>query len=337
MYTRLWNRMVDFLHMLYRRRRLILILAGLAVAAFGLAKLIGYFGDMVSSRNTDEEIRRIYYAGVTETPPPETAAAGTPEPVLNPETPEPSPIPETPEPTRIPETPEPAATAAAAPEPVRRLAAVAYPGNPDLKIDNRFRYLRAESKYITGWLNIDRLIDEAVVQRDNIFYLNHDVYGSENVNGAVFLDAGTSLQTQPFAYLLYGHNMKTGEKFGCLRNYENTSFYHSNPFISFETIYESGRYVIFSVGNISTDENDPNYADLYALIHPEIDARQEAIDALKKASLYNCTVDVQPEDQFLPLITCVASDAERRVVSARRVRAGENEEELRNQIRLSVK
>ena len=327
MYTRLWNRMVDFLHMLYRRRRLILILAGLAVAAFGLAKLIGYFGDMVSSRNTDEEIRRIYYAGVTETPPPETVAAGTAEPVLNPETPEPSPIPETPEPTRIPETPEP----------VRRLAAAAYPGNPDLKISNRFRYLRAESKYITGWLNIDRLIDEAVVQRDNIFYLNHDVYGSENVNGAVFLDAGTSLQTQPFAYLLYGHNMKTGEKFGCLRNYENTSFYHSNPFISFETIYESGRYVIFSVGNISTDENDPNYADLYALIHPEIDARQEAIDALKKASLYNCTVDVQPEDQFLLLITCVANDAERRVVSARRVRAGENEEELRNQIRMSGK
>ena len=326
MYTRLWNRMVDFLHMLYRRRRLILILAGLAVAAFGLAKLIGYFGDMVSSRNTDEEIRRIYYAGVTETPPPETAAAGTPEP---------SPIPETPEPTRIPETPEPAA--AAAPEPVRRLAAVGYPGNPDLKINNRFRYLRAESKYITGWLNIDRLIDEAVVQRDNIFYLNHDVYGSENVNGAVFLDAGTSLQTQPFAYLLYGHNMKTGEKFGCLRNYENTSFYHSNPFISFETIYESGRYVIFSVGNISTDKNDPNYADLYALIHPEIDARQEAIDALKKASLYNCTIDVQPEDQFLLLITCVASDEERRVVSARRVRAGENEEELKNQIRLSGK
>ena len=66
--------MVDFLHAIYRRRRIILILAGLAVAVFGVAKLAGYIGDMISSRNTNEEMRRIYYETIppaeTETPAP---------------------------------------------------------------------------------------------------------------------------------------------------------------------------------------------------------------------------------------------------------------------------
>ena len=318
-------------HQLYIRRFLLYLLAGVAVAVFGLVKLIGYFGDMLSSRNTNEGIREIYYAEATETPMPVTEA---PETVWV--TPEITPVPETPV---ITETSVSVVieTQAPTPEPARKLESILYPGNPYLKVDNRFKHLQKESKHIVGWLNIDRLIDEAVVQRDNAFYLDHDIYGKENVNGALFLDATVNLQREPFAYLVYGHNMKTGEKFGCLRNYENSTFYHSNPIISFDTMYESGRYVIFSVGNVSMQETDRHYADLYALVTGEIDARQRAIDALKSVSVHNCTIDVQPEDQFLLLITCVANDEERRIVAARRIRAGENEEELKQQVQMSGK
>ena len=336
------NWIAAFLHQVYIRRYLLLVIAGVAAAVFGLVKLIGYIGDMVSSRRTNEEIREIYYAEGTETPAQEAEATSTI--VWN--TPQVTPVMETPvssgsgTPTETPvpaETSGPTETPVPEQETVARLETVDYPGNPDLKIDNRFKHLRTESKYIVGWLNIDRLIDEAVVQRNNTFYLDHDVYGKENVNGAIFMDAVIHLEKQPFGYLLYGHNMKTGEKFGCLRNYENSTFYHANPMISFETMYESGHYVIFSVGNISTKENDRHYMNPYALIYPEIPARQEAIDILKQVSVHTCTIDVQPEDQFLLLITCVANEDERRVVAARRVRAGESEEELKTQILRSGK
>ena len=316
---------------------------------------------MISSRQTDEEIRQIYYAEPADTTTqaptieeqetePETPAPDDEEKETEPETPAPvteeqDTAPENPEITPAAEetditvTPENMTAEAQAPEetPATRLESVVYPGNPKLQVGVRFKALRKESRQIVGWLYIDHLIDEAVVQKNNTFYLDHDVYGKENVNGALFLDAVINLKKQPFSYLVYGHNMKTGEKFGCLRNYENINYYHSNPYISFETMYEGGQYVIFSVGNVSTLETDSNYVDLYALVFPEIEERQQAIDALKKLSIYTSTVDVQVDDQLLLLITCVGRDEERRVVAARRIRNEESKTELSRLVLLSGK
>ena len=61
--------------------------------------------------------------------------------------------------------------------------------------------------------------------------------------------------------------MKTGAMFGNLRNYENASFYHKNPFISFDSMYEKGRYVIFAVTNISIEKKDSHYMDLFSHDH----------------------------------------------------------------------
>ena len=66
-------------------------------------------------------------------------------------------------------------------------------------------------------------------------------------------------------------------------------------------------------------------------------ARQAAIDVLKQVSVHTCTIDVQPQDQFLLLITCVSKDEERRVVAALRVRDGEDEQELKRQAAKSKK
>ena len=48
--------------------RLIAVLAGLAVAGFGLVKLIGYGIDLLSSRQTTQELREVYYAEATKEP-----------------------------------------------------------------------------------------------------------------------------------------------------------------------------------------------------------------------------------------------------------------------------
>ena len=131
--------------------------------------------------------------------------------------------------------------------------------------------------------------------------------------------------------------MKTGAMFGCLRNYENIGFYRAHPFVTFDTLYEDGRYVIFSVGTVNIVERVGNYANLLSFLSSDIQERQTAIEALIKASVLSCPIDVRPDDQLLLLVTCVDHDNERRVVAARRVREGEDENELKTLVERSWK
>ncbi|MBR0228165.1 MAG: class B sortase [Clostridia bacterium] len=287
--------------------RAALIAVSAALALFALVKFIGYGADYLSSRRTADELRKAYQS---ETPAPEITAAPTEAPA----TAAPTPARTTPRPT---------------PTPAAVLQSVKYPGNPTLIIGSRFKALRKQNKDIIGWLTLGDLLDEGVTQRDETYYLTHDALGKKNVNGAIFLDSSISLKTRPYAYLLYGHNMKTGAMFGCLRNYENLRSYRANPFITFDTMYEDGRYVIFAVGTVNIVERVRNFVNLFAFLSSDIQERQTAMGALVNASVLSCPIDVRPDDQILLLVTCVDHDNERRIVAARRVRDGEDENELK--------
>ena len=297
----------------FRWDRLIAVLLGVALLVFGSIRLIGYVRDWITLRKTNGKLQSVYYDAPTDTPVPFTAEPSVP----------PTPAPtagETVTPTQLPEP---------SPSPVPNLEAAAYPHNAGLAVSSRFKALQKESKYIMGWLNMGKLLDEPVMKRDDVFYLTHDASGRENVNGAIFLEASISIKTRPYTYILYGHNMKTGAMFGSLRNYENRNFYHLDPFITFDTMYETGRYVIFAVGTVSTEDYDRHYVDLYDLKSKNRERRQAAIDALVSASVFTCPVDVRADDQVLLLVTCTDRDQDRRVVAARRIRDGEDEAALR--------
>jgi sortase B len=296
----------------FRRERLALLAVSAALVLFGLTRLIGYGRDLMASRRTAEELRQAYHAQ-TPAVPAETAVPAA------------SPVAAAPATTAARATPAPALT------PAPRLGAMAYPDNPRLRVSNRFKALRRENRDIIGWLTIGNMLDEAVVRRDNAFYMTHDARGRKNVNGALFLDAAISLKTRPHTLIIYGHNMKSGAMFGCLRNYENIGFYRNSPFLTFNSLYEEGRYVVFAAGIVSTAESGRHYVDFYALGSEELHERQAAIDALISASVHRCTIDVRPEDQLLALVTCVDKAEERRVVAARRIRDGEEEAALKAQ------
>ena len=322
-----WNgrrRRTRFRH--FRRERIALLIVSAALIVFGLVKLIGYGADLAASRQTAADLREAYREQ-TKTPVAETPV---PAPILTAST--------VPSPT-VKQARTVRTAAVPTLEPAPRLVPVSYPNNPDLQVNSRFRMLRQQNKDIAGWLTISGLLDEPVVQRDEVFYMDHDALGKKNVNGAIFLDSGISLKKRPCTLILYGHNMKTGAMFGCLRNYENISFYHKNPFITFDTKYEEGRYVIFAAGSIRTEPpyTRSNYIDFFYLTSDRVNERETALKVLKTASVHTCTVDVQLEDQLLLLITCVDNDAERRVIAARRVRDGENEQDLKKQVERSRK
>ena len=301
-----------------RKRLLTLGCSGLlgVVFLFSAVNLIGYGVEYAQHRIAAEELRQVYYA---EENTPEQSAAPTflPTEALT----------AVPVPTATP-IPDDLPTAVPTSTPQPRLPKVQYPENPYGIIGSRFQKLRRQNEDIIGWLTVADMVDEAVVQRDNTYYLDRDYKGYHNKNGAIFLDEVIDLHTRPYTLMLYGHNMKSGLMFGGLRNFENPTYYRRSPFITFDTAYEDGRYVIFAVGTISTDAKNWRYVNFAHLLSSSISLRTQAIASINRFSVYNTQIDVQPEDQLLILVTCVDAVEDRRIVAARRIREGESEDEL---------
>jgi len=321
--------------------KIVLVFALTGMIIFCLVKLIGYGSALIASRKTNEQLRTLYYSPLPETEPPQavlaeqqptetpapafTAAVGTAAvPAVAAAT-----VPGSAAPTDAGPTP---VLLASTYSPTQKLKAVTYPTNPKATPSLRFQTLRLECPDAVGWLTIKGMLDETVVQRDNIFYLDHDPKGKTNANGALFLDAAVSMKTRPYTLLIYGHNMRSGAMFGSLRRYENVAYYRENPMITFDSMYESGRYVVFATGIIGMTANYDHYIDFFAFTSTNAGERQQMIESLINASPFTNEVSVSPEDQLLVLVTCVDNDDQRRIVAARRVRDGETESQLMQQI-----
>ena len=298
--------------------RLVLLCLSALLVSYGAFRLIGYAADWVSSRNTSQELREIAAAAepvatepiITPASIPETAVPPAANPTLEP-TLEPAPI--------------PAAAAAETTVPAEYLPTVEYPGG--INVISRIRDLRKKSEYIMGWLTMDDL-DEPVAFKDNDFFLNHDVKGNRNGNGALFMDEDTRLITRPYTILIYGHNMKTGAMFGNLHRYEQTAYCNRHRILCFDTLYEEGQYAIFAVATIRLTPGTAGYVSLTDLRSDRRETRKKALDALTSVSVYSSILDVSEEDQLLLLVTCVGDDDQRLIVAARRLRENESPDNL---------
>ena len=182
----------------------------------------------------------------------------------------------------------------------------------------RFTALQERNPDIVGWLTMDG-IDEAVVQRDNVFYLDHDADLKRNINGALFLDAIIRLPNHPKVIIIYGHNMHSGAKFGSLYKFEDEKYLQAHQLIRFESAADRGEYEIFSAGTVSTDKGAENYLDIFALTSEEEGERMNALQTIAAVSAVDCKVDVKGSDVILLLITCVDHDVERRIVAAKKI------------------
>ena len=201
------------------------------------------------------------------------------------------------------------------------------PDNPKLEIPERFRSLRKKSNYIIGWISFDQ-VDEAVAQKDNTFFLNHDALGKRNSNGAIFLDEDVRLITRPYTLFLYGHNMKNGNMFGRLKKYKENTYFYQHRIITFDTMYEEGQYAVFAVMEMNTVPGTGLWYDLWSLNTDSSTDREKAIRTMESRSAIRSMLDVQADDQLLLLITCLDGETERLVVAARRLRNGEAADRL---------
>ena len=315
-------------------RRLVLCVSAFLIV-YGLVRLVIYGADLHAARQTTQQLREIAAeptaAAQAASAAPETAAGeALPSADPSPEAsaPPPSPTPAAAEAEKSATAPSPAlppSAPASLSARADRLPAVDYPNGYELV--PRIQKLRKASRYVIGWITMDSL-DEPVVLKDNVFFLDHDPNGRHNSNGAIFMDESTPLLTRPYTILLYGHNMKSGAMFGNLRKYEDSAYCFRHRIFRFDTLYEEGEYAIFAVTKVNLVPGRRSYVSFPDLQSLRPENRRSAIRSLTENSMHETLLDVNEEDQLLLLVTCVGNDDERLVVAARRLRAGESADSL---------
>lgn len=287
---------------------LIVCAAVFVTCGFLLAR---YFSNIAISRQASQQLEEAYSEAMQSTEIPVVTTSPTPEP-----------------------TAVKAVAAVAAPAPTAHTLTAAelwpskYPSNPTLRVSSVFYELQRQNEDIVGWLKIDGVLEEAVVQRDNSYYLTHNALRQRSVTGALFLDETCDLKTVPTQMLIHGHNMKEGAMFGSLKKYKvkDASFYRAHPFIDFNTVYENGRYVIFAVAEVDLRYGRHDYLPFWRDVRfSTAESFTEYVNKARSLSHYRCNVDVQPGDRLLTLSTCTGTDDNKRlVIMARRLRDGED-------------
>ena len=256
------------------------------------------------------------------------ALLGTDEPIAAPApsaVPDPSPGPEE---TAAPET-------AGSPKstPLPSVLRVKGPASPRPAIQGKFDDLIAKNEDTVGWLKTEAVyrIDFAVVQRDNVFYMNHDFAQASNREGTAFLDESNALWPRDDHLMIYAHNMKSGSMFGELNSLSSYETIRRNPFTVFDSLYENGVYIPFAVVNCDvTDQRSDNYFNFYIFNFRTAAAFDSFIARARALSMVDLRrVDVQVDDPLLTLLTCY-DDANRTrfLVMLRKLRPDETRESV---------
>ena len=188
---------------------------------------------------------------------------------------------------------------------------------------DEYKSLYNHNKNLIGWLKIaDTNIDYPVMQTDNNeFYLDHDVDHEPDKNGTLFMDSQCDVLAPSFNFIIYGHNMRSGNMFGNLDKYKSESYYKEHPVILFDTIYEKGTYQVMYVFNSHIYTEDEITFKYYQMIDVASEKEFESnMKSMQEIALYDTGVTAVYGDQLLTLSTCdYGEDDGRFVVVAKRV------------------
>ena len=276
----------------------------------------------------------------------EVPALPTPEPTPSPEptpTPEPTRQPNywdlsnyldvTPTPTPMPKQAEAGPTVEPTPTPDRsiRKGPLPYALRDKVVLDKsailpELKDIYALNNDLVGWINIpDTVVDYPVVQaEDGEYYLSHDFYGEENINGQIILDVLCDPYTPSYNLVVSGHHMKNGTMFGSLPEYRNKSYWEKHRFLEFDTLMERKLYVIFACFYSADYDEDETGFRYNAIIDYKIDADRWLAE-IEANQLYDTGIEREFGDEFITLTTCDRARHRngRFVVVGRKIREGE--------------
>lgn len=163
--------------------------------------------------------------------------------------------------------------------------------------------LREVNEEVVGWIDIPGTeVSYPIVQAaDNDYYLTHTWKRESSSVGAIFMDYRSDGGFGDFNTLIYGHRMRNGSMFGCLKDYMDQSYYEQAPTVLLTDDSGTHRYDIFAAYQAKTDA---------ALYTPGADNRDLAEEVLQFAATHNVLrtgISPTAEDSVLTLVTCTGN------------------------------
>ncbi len=219
--------------------------------------------------------------------------------------------------------------------------------NYSTEIGESWNSLLEINEDVVGWITIETMkdssgelyIDYPIVQgENNDYYLNRDIkknYSSSG--GTIFLDYASNVVPgqRTDNITIFGHNMKAGTFFGRLDEYKSgVEFLKNNPLITFNTLYSTydEKYIIVGCFLANVEEDQDNGTVFRYVGYRNFDSKHpfETWKAeMEKRSWYSSSIPMDESDKYITLSTCSADiDNMRWVIVARKLRSGENVDEL---------
>ena len=195
-------------------------------------------------------------------------------------------------------------------------------GKKDVEVPINFEELNRVNEDIYAWINIPGddpetpLADYPILQSspndDDNYYLNHNVNKKSSVYGAIYTQGYNNKDFGDFNTLIYGHNMRNGTMFGCLKKYRDKTYFDSHRDIN---IYMPGRILkykifaayVFDDRHILLSFDFSNEAEREVYLDTVFNQR-------KLSANYSDDIEVGVDDKIITLSTCTSNEGERYLV-----------------------
>ncbi|MCL2857410.1 MAG: class B sortase [Oscillospiraceae bacterium] len=186
---------------------------------------------------------------------------------------------------------------------------------PDFSYEIAERF--SVSDHTVGWVDVPGTnISDVVVRNpdctDNEYYLRRNFYGEEYFYGVYYIDIRAELgQTRDelgVVTTIYGHAMtdnpeeeRFNRKFGNLHRFRDPEFMLEHPYIFFSLPEDNMAFEVIAVfyGNVDNPEFSYNFD------HPDVPFIDVINNAVLPRSLYHFDIELDANDKFLVLSTCI--------------------------------
>ncbi len=177
--------------------------------------------------------------------------------------------------------------------------------------------LYKENKDIYAWIYIPGTqVDYPVLQSatDDTYYLNHNIDGSYGKPGCIYTEKINSKDFTNYNTVIYGHNMKNGEMFGCLHDYEDETFFDENPYVYVYTEDKTYVYEIFAAYTASNahilNTNDFSTQEGFADYLDNVVYNKALVGNFREGAR------VTSDNRIITLSTCTSNSSKRWLVQA---------------------
>ena len=173
--------------------------------------------------------------------------------------------------------------------------------------------LMAINKDVAGWITIDDThIDYPVVQgKDDMEYINKDVYGDFALSGAIFLQSANQPDFSDPYNLIYGHHMSNGAMFGDVVEFADEEYFATHET---GTLYLPEKTC--SITFFACVETDAMDSQIYGYIgEPDTTGQmQQLLQYVQEHAVQYRDIGVTSQDSVIALSTCAESATNGRVV-----------------------